>query len=147
MFLKKKWFAILLTIIVILILTACGTNGDKVDVESENATDIQKSLSFDFMPLSDAIEKYSLWFKVEGDPFELTRNSKLEDIFVFDNGKVKKHRARWAKLKVEDLVDMSDDEIIKVVIDSLYEHNEDYEEPESIEYTLDITLDDLRKDS
>src|SRR5690625_1032074 len=97
------------------------------------------------MPLSDALEKYSLWFKVEGDPYELTRNSVIDDIFVFEKDTVKQYRVRW--LKLEDVIDMSDDEIIEAVIDRLHENNEDYEEPEPIEYTLDITLDAVGKDT
>jgi len=144
MYLKKKWFTILFTIIAISILTACGDSGETGGGTSQDAGVVQEN-SYDFMPLSDALEKYSLWFKVEGDPYELTRNSVIDDIFVFENDTVKQYRVRW--LKLEDVIDMSDDEIIEAVIDRLHENNEDYEEPEPIEYTLDITLDAVGKDT
>src|SRR5690625_220682 len=125
MLLKKKWFTILFAIIAISILTACSDNGEKSDVVSQQDKGVVEESSYDFMPLSDALEKYSLWFKVEGDPYEITRNSTVDDMFIFENGTVSKYRARW--LTVEDLIDMSDDEIIEAVINRSYERDEDFE--------------------
>lgn len=142
MFFKKKWFAILVVFITVSILTACGSD-EKTDevVSQQDAGVVGDESSRDFIPISDALEEYSLWFKVEGDPFELTRNSVVDDVFVIEGGKVEQYRAR--DFELEDLIEMSDDEIIEEVKERLYEYDNEYEEPEPVEYTLDITLDDV----
>lgn len=149
MFLKKKWFALLCTMIAIAVLTACGDSEKEVGTAQDAEAEVEQDASaHDFMPLSDALEEYSLWFRVEGDPYELTRDSSVYEMFVFEDGNVKQYNAN--SLDMEELVEMSDDEIIETVIDNLHEnenYDEDDENPESVEYTLDITLDKVGKDT
>lgn len=151
MFLKKKWFTTLFAIITISILTACGSSEESSETVSQDAEApvqdaMQDSISYEFMPFSDALEQYSLWFRVEGDPHELTRNSTVDEIFIFEDGKVQQYRARGIST-IEDLIDMSDEEIIETVINNLHENDEDFIEPEPMEYTLDINLDDVGRDT
>src|SRR5699024_11017268 len=89
-----------------------------------------------------ALEEYSLWFRVEGDPYKLTRDSRVFEMFIIEDGMARTYNANV--LDMEDLVEMSDDEIIDTVLENGHEHK-DYEEP--VEYTLDITLDKLGKDT
>ena len=143
MFLRKKNWTIFIALITVLLLSACGSKDDST-VHDRGI--VEDSSSFKFVPLSDALKKYSVWYKVGGDPYELTRNSSVKAVYVFEKEKVTHYPARGAGLTLESIVDMSDDEIIETVIDFVSE-KEDVEEPQPLEYTLDITLDDLGQDS
>lgn len=145
MILLKKRFSIFFIIFAISILTACSNNEKNNNGLSHVSSDMQESPSYDYILLSDALEKYRLWYKVEGDPYELTRYSRIDKIYVFEDGNVKDYSVRG--FKIEDIIDMSDDEIIEAVIDRLHEVETNFEEPEPVEYTLDITLDEIGKDT
>lgn len=143
MFVREKWFMILIAIFTLSILSACGAGEEKEEVEEAAEQDdgvVEEEVSQNFIPISDGLEEYSLWFKVEGDPFELTRHSVVDDVFVIEDGKVQQYRAR--DFELEDFIDMSDEEIIEEVKERLREVD-DNEDPEPVDYTLDITLDDV----
>lgn len=142
MFVRKNSWTIFIALTTVLLLSACG-NKEEVSIHDKGFVD---DSSFKFIPLSDALEKYSVWYKVEGDPYELTRNSSVEAVYVFEKEKVTYYPARGTDLTLESIVDMTDDEIVETVINYVSER-EDVEEPQPLEYTLDITLDDLGQDS
>lgn len=109
MFLKKKWFTILFAIITIVILTACGSNGENEDVVSQDAGIVQES-SNDFMTLSDGLEKYPVWFETSAD--DVTRTSSLRHVFIFENGEASVYKRVGDKVTPEDINGLTDDEVI-----------------------------------
>jgi hypothetical protein len=137
-------------IIVILLLAACGDEGTASDIPADDSSSPQESSQTDMLPLSDALEEYSVWFRVYD---EVTRDSQINEVFVFENGEFKSYYTDGKGLFIEDIVDMSHDEFLEHVRETLRayseerDYEEDFEEPQSSEYTLDIILDDLGQDT
>lgn len=142
MFLHKKWLAMLAIIAVIFLLGACGGKESAREVPRQEGP--QDNNSNTILPLSDALEKYPVWFRVYDEP---TRHSLINETFVFKDGKVQSYYTEKIDLHIEDVIDMSDEELIKYIRKEMKEYsiriNSDYEEPQPTEYTLDIILDDL----
>lgn len=130
---QKKLVVVVMSIVVFAIFSACSNDNALQDRNSES------------IQLSDALEQYSLWFKISNERNKLSKNATVEEIFHFENGTVKKVSAGW--LTVNDLVELSDDEILEASIKHLQDVEIVYEEPEAYNYTLDITLDESEKNT
>lgn len=120
----RKWLITVGIIFIIVMLTACSG-----ETKPEEMT-----------VLSDALDSYTLWFKVNSESKKLTKDATVDTIFQFENGQVKKFKTGW--LTVDELVHLSDDEIITASIEHLKDTEVVYEEPDFYDYTLDITLDE-----
>lgn len=98
----------------ILFLAACG--GKKGSGQTVK----------DFMPISEGFEKYSVWIETDGEP---VRDSTIENVYVFKKGKVTMYNldSKQGSVAIEDILDMSDDELIKLAhktSDEIYENDE-----------------------
>ncbi len=138
MFLKKKWLAMLAVITTVLLLAACGGNESSGDIGPQNGP--QDGNSDDILSLSEALEKYPIWIETRKEP---SRDSGVRAVYIFDSGKVEKYDTTNTSgfvYTVEEIIDMSDDEIIQLASDN--------SEPENLgEYTLDITIDEYGKNT
>lgn len=135
MFLRKNWLAMLAIITTALLLGACG--GKEISDEVPIQDGPQDGSSDDFIPISEGIEKYPVWFEISDKP---DRNSTVRAVYVFEDGKLTSYsnisNSTRDKLRLEKINDLSDDEIIQIVKEgsqSIYEGK----------FTLDITLDRL----
>lgn len=132
MFLKKKWFAMLLVIATVLVLAACGDEGDASEQtvgEESNNDNPRNHTAEDFMPLSEGFEEYSVWIETDEDP---VRDSKINNIYVFKKGKVTMYNLDDGEIGasgvvIEDILDMSDDELIKFARETSNKLYDDYE--------------------
>ncbi|NUU53006.1 hypothetical protein HP548_02705 [Paenibacillus taichungensis] len=117
----------------VLILGACGTNKDSGQTVEDSIYDNPRNhTAEDFMPLSEALEKYPVWFEAGVYP---TRNTAVHDVYVFENGNAT-HYWNLKSLPIDEYDDLSDDEIIKYV-------KENSTAKATGKYILDITLDEL----
>lgn len=133
MVLRKKWLTMLTVLTTVLILGACGTNKDSGQTVEDSIYDNPRNhTAEDFMPLSEALEKYPVWFKAKVYP---TRKTTVKDVYVFENGYAT-HYWNLKSLPIDEYDDLSDDEIIKYV-------KENSTAKATGKYILDITLDEL----
>lgn len=105
MFLRKKWPTLLTVMLVALVLIACSkekTTEGSIDDEAKPE---------DFILLSEGLEKYPVWIETKE---ELEENSEISGVYVFENDKVKKFNLSELSLEVEEIVDMSDRELVKI---------------------------------
>jgi len=134
MFLKKKGLAMLMAITVVLLLAACG--GEE-SAEEEPVQDGSQDSSPDPMPISEGLEEYSVWIEAFASD-GIDRNSRVRGVYIFENGEATHYYniSDEDKLKIEEINDLTDDEIIQYV-------KEVATMKDSGKYTLDITLDSL----
>ncbi|WP_144626253.1 hypothetical protein [Bacillus altitudinis] len=139
---RSKWFLGVTLVMVLFLLGACGETKDKSEKSTAEAQEGSSSKTEGKpekpMLISEALEKYSIWFKTDGDP---NRNSKVIDVYVFKDGKVVRYHQNTSEpLTLEKINDMSD----KEVIDFLEEEDKEGSKYEG-DYKLDIMLDQLGK--
>lgn len=130
MFLKKKWLAILAVITAVSLLAACGGKKESGQTVEEPIYDNPRNhTAEDFMPLSEGLEKYPVWVETIEDP---VRDSKIKNIYVFKKGKVTMYNldgsdTDQSSVVIEDILDMSDDELIKFARETSNKIYDDYE--------------------
>ncbi|PAF27338.1 hypothetical protein CHH61_03705 [Shouchella clausii] len=132
MLLKKRRLTIFLVVSAVLFFTtACG-NEDASGVDDNNGP--QDGSPNDVLPLSDAFVEYPVWVGSRGE--ELSRDTPINTIVLFEDGAVKYYDYRDSgDLTMEDIVDMTDEEIVKHAQGSA-------EEIDLGQYSLDVVLDE-----
>ncbi|UTR16760.1 hypothetical protein MM221_09720 [Salipaludibacillus sp. LMS25] len=133
--LMKKSLTMIGIISAMLVLTACVNGGEASNNNPAHDSDGPQDGSPDnVLPLSDALEEYPVWIGSRGD--ELSRNTVINIVITFEEGVVKYYDYEDnGDLKIEDVVDISDQDIVK--------HAEEYAEEINLgEYTLNIVLDE-----
>lgn len=117
MYLKKKWFAVLMIITTVLFLTACGGGDVKGSEETtksdaskaEDATTEGEAGENEFTLISKGFEKYPVWFVANS---ELTRTSRIDEVLVFKDGDVTSYRG-YETFTIEEMNELTDDEIVQ----------------------------------
>lgn len=133
MFLKKKWLTLVAVITIVFILGACSGSKESGQTTQEAIYDNPRNYTpEDFMPISQGLEEYSVWIET-GDA--LDRNSFVKAVFVFEDHQVTRY-TDFSKLSIEDIIDLTDDEIIEYV-------RENAQFTLNGKYNLNITLDSL----
>lgn len=128
MILNKKWLVILTTITFALLLAACG--GSDADSNTSVAANNESEKSpapVDYLPISEGFEEYPVWILTEDTP---DRGSDIRQILVFKSGEVTTYKfnvdSKYAnELAIEDILNLSDDELIKVAAET---SNKKYDE-------------------
>lgn len=133
MYSKKKWIVMIVSMVFMLGLVACSdTDGDEKEVEEEEE---EKTVVF-----SDALEQYSVWFYVHGEPNEPTKDSTILEMYVFEEEQVQQFDLESVEITLGEVSEYSDEELISYVEEELSTALDSYEEPEAESYTLDIHL-------
>lgn len=135
MFLKKRWL-MMVVVTAVLLLGACGddstASGDPV-VGNDGPQDRSPD---DFIPISEALEEYSVWLVTSDTP---DRNSTVSGMYVFENGEVSYYPEatyQGDRLTLEEINNLTDDEIIEYAKENTFMDSDG-------KYSLDITLDSL----
>lgn len=125
MVLRKRWLATLAIITTVLLLAACGGKKDSGQIVDPIYDNPRNHSMEDFMPISKGFVKYPVWIETVEDPI---RDSKIKNIYVFKKDKVTMYNLDGASgIVIEDILDMSDDELIKFAYDT---SNDIYDELE-----------------
>lgn len=127
MYKKKKWLAILVLMTTVLILSACG---GKEESSGGSISDNPRNHSAeDFMPISEGVEKYSVWIETDENP---VRDSVIKNIYAFNKDKVTVYNMTGdntkQKVVIEDILDMSDEKIITFAQETSNKIYDDYEQ-------------------
>lgn len=107
MSLKKRWVPILMVITALVLLAACGS---KEEAGGTNGDNPRNHTTEDYMSLSEGFEEYPVWIETEDEP---TRDSNIDNIYVFEKGKVNMYNLGGSNT-IEDILELSDDELIKL---------------------------------
>ncbi|WP_078598405.1 hypothetical protein [Evansella clarkii] len=128
----------------LMLLGACGGTEDPGEVGAQEVGSQdgpQDGAVRNYISVSDALEEQHIWFRTFRQP---TRDTQLNYTYIFENGKVQEYYTGGIKLTIEDVYDMSNEEII----DHIHEEIPPYDERTGrdrdytpVEYSLDITLD------
>ncbi|MFG6147540.1 LptM family lipoprotein [Halobacillus sp. B23F22_1] len=131
MVLKKKWFVMLAAIIMVFVLAACGDKGkaEQSSGEEANYDNPRNHTAEDFMPLSEGLGKYPVWIETDENP---VRDSKINNIYVFNNSQLTIYPLDngdigTSGVVLEDILDMSDEELIKFARKTVNNLYDDYE--------------------
>lgn len=129
---KKRQLAIFLVVSTALFLiTACGNEDSSGVNDSDEPQDGSPN---DVLSLSNALEEYPVWIGSRGE--EISRDTPINTVILFEDGSVKYFDyLDSGDLMIEDVVEMSDEEIIKHAQGSA-------EEIDLGQYTLNVLLDD-----
>ncbi len=81
------------------------------------------------MPISEGFETYSVWMETKKEP---VRDTIIENIYVFEKGKVNLYKmydrdSGLSGVKLEDILDMSDKELIKFARETSEKLYDEYE--------------------
>jgi hypothetical protein len=104
-----------MVITAMLLLAACGNSEEDPVV----ASGPQDGSPGDILPLSEGFEKYPVWIETED---ELSRSSHIDNIYVFKKGKVTMYSLEGSST-IEDVLDLSDKELIKLAREASNEQN------------------------
>lgn len=118
----KKWIGLCIIFSFLFVFVACSK-------EEEGNESIL---------LSDAIEQYSIWFHVEGNPVEPTEESSIVQVFVFDKDELTVYDLTSIDLHVSEVLEFSDAEIVSHVEEKLTEEDDNYVEEDGRTFTIDI---------
>jgi len=118
MSLKKKWMPILMLITALVLLAACGSK-EEAGGTGTNGDNPRNHTAEDYMPLSEGFEEYPVWIETEGEP---TRDSNIDNIYVFNKGKVSMYNIDGGST-IEDILNLSDEELIKFAREKSDEKN------------------------
>lgn len=130
MVIRKNWLAIGIVIMAVFVLAACSKDKEADEGSSSDGGDSQKTLT-----LSEALEEYPVWMETEGD---LSENSSIEGVYHFEDGNVKKYNTADLSLGIEEIMDLSDDQLLDL---ARMQGEEDHQFLDG-KYTLDLMLDD-----
>lgn len=132
MILKKKQLTTFLVVSAILFFsTACGSEDTSGVDDNDGPQDGSPS---DVLSLSDALVEYPVWIGSRGE--ELSRDTPINTVILFEDSEVKYYDyLDSGDLTIEDIVDMTDEEIVKHAEGSA-------EEIELGQYSLDVVLDE-----
>jgi len=151
MFLRRKWIYLTVIIGIVLVLSACSNeNASDSEKEGEN----EKSATEDNGPiaLSDALEKYDVWYEVEleedmdkfDDSYEdITRESKIKNIYIFKDGEVNGYSSLRSSFDdLEEIVGKSDEKAVKEMLkkekNEIEEAKDIYEDEDTDKITPDF---------
>ncbi|MEK4846381.1 hypothetical protein [Bacillus sp. FSL W8-0183] len=137
---RSKWLLGVTLVMVLFLLGACGETKDKsekTNTKAQNESSSKTEAKSDKpMLISEALDKYNMWFKTDGDP---NRNSKVRDVYVFKDGKAIHYYQNTSEpLTLEKINSMTD----KEVIEFLEKEDKDSYKSEG-DYKLNIMLDQL----
>ncbi|MER3123049.1 hypothetical protein [Bacillus altitudinis] len=137
---RSKWLLGVTLVMVLFLLGACEETKDKSEKTNtkaqEGSSSKTEAKSDKPMLISEALDKYNMWFKTDGDP---NRNSKVRDVYVFKDGKAIHYYQNTSEpLTLEKINSMTD----KEVIEFLEKEDKDSYKSEG-DYKLDIMLDQL----
>ncbi|OAK70769.1 hypothetical protein [Lederbergia galactosidilytica] len=129
MLLKKKWLAMLAVMTAILLLGACGGKNAGGGDPLVGGSGPQDGSPDDLMPISEGFEKYPVWVEVYEDP---VRDTEIQNIYVFKKGEVTTYNLNEGDIGksgvvIEDILGMSDDELIKFASKTSNKQYDDYE--------------------
>ncbi|WP_046215918.1 hypothetical protein [Paenibacillus wulumuqiensis] len=139
MLITKKGISFFIILTVLILLVACGDNGNKNVSNSKVSSSSADSGSQDevtysnedslfsddgpqdgppggFTPLSEALKKHSVWLATTViDESDLTRDTSIGKVYVFDNDEVTYYDYSEVaeSLKIEDAAKMTDEDIVK----------------------------------
>lgn len=130
MYLRKKWMTILVIMMAAFVLAACGSD-EKEETKKDPPKEEPEEIT---LSLSEALEEYTVWIETEEEP---TDESIIQGVYIFEDGNVEKYDTSGLTFDIEEMVDLSDEDLIDYV-------SENGEKDESFLegfYTLDISLD------
>ncbi|GAF65236.1 hypothetical protein BTS2_2134 [Bacillus sp. TS-2] len=109
------FFIIIVLPFTLLILTGCNNSQREANLaeKEQQLQDNPRNFTeddFDIYTLSEAFEKYTIWFDTEQNP---TRSSKINSLLVFDDEQVQYYNTSGNDFTIEDVLTMSETELIQ----------------------------------
>lgn len=113
-------------IMAVLLLGACGDKKESGQTGKEQYDNPRNHTAEDFMPIGKGFEEYPVWIETAEEP---VRDSKIKNVYVFENGKVTMYNLdnSDSKVVIEDILEMSDKELTKLARETSNKIYNDYE--------------------
>lgn len=113
-------------IMAVLLLGACGDKKESGQTGEEQYDNPRNHTAEDFMPISKGFEEYPVWIETAEEP---VRDSKIKNVYVFENGKVTMYNLdnSDSTVVIEDILEMSDKELTKFARETSNKIYDDYE--------------------
>lgn len=113
---KIKWLMTLTIISIVSLLAACS-NG-----EEDSTGEVQSKTTKTELTISEGFQEHPVWVVVRGTS-AIDRNSNIREVIEFEDGKATVYEVE--ELKIEDILDLSDDELVDLVAKNLNEKHDE----------------------